>query len=235
MQLLSAILNSLFPPRCLVCENYLKQQEEALCENCRSTISFSNTLFCGTCRARLPLGKKICHRDTPYLLGSIAPYEQTTIKKLILSLKFRQMELLGSFLGGLLADYARNINPPLEILRSPEALVIPIPLSPKRLRERGFNQAVSIARPFAQKLNLPIAENILIRARHTPPQSQSENSQARIENVRDVFSVLSPEVVKNKHIILIDDVTTTGATLRSASLTLKGSGAKEILALTIAH
>ncbi|MEK7187820.1 MAG: ComF family protein [Patescibacteria group bacterium] len=233
MRIFGAIIDSLFPARCIRCEKNIPRQEDALCSDCLETITLPNTLFCGTCGARLPAAKKICHRDTPYILGSIAEYEDPTIKKLIHALKFKRLKPVSVFLGNLLVAYVENLNPPFVLTE--ETIIIPLPLSKERLRERGFNQAALIAKTFAENVHLPMLEDVLIRTRHSKPQSQTENVKDREENVHDAFHVVRPEMIAGKKLIVIDDVTTTGATLRSASKVLKQNGAKEILALTIAR
>ncbi|MEK7093796.1 MAG: ComF family protein [Patescibacteria group bacterium] len=235
MRFFDAIINTLFPPRCLGCGKNITTQSEVLCSACRKKIILPDTLFCGFCEARLPLGKKICHLDTPYILGSVARYEESVIKKMILALKFRRSEFVGPFLGSVLADYIENLNPRPAVFKNENTSIIPIPLSRERLRERGFNQASIIAKAFAEKTKLPILENVLTRTRNTPPQSQSENRKDRFQNVENAFSLQHTANLEGKRVILIDDVVTTGATLRSASETLKQNGVKEIIALTIAR
>jgi len=235
MSLLESILHHLFPPRCLVCRATISAQSETLCSSCRKKIIIPDTLFCGRCDARLPRGEKICHRDTPYLLGRIGPYEQKEIKSLVLGLKFKRLRPTAVFLGNLLFVYTKNITPPPPILSDPNTLIIPIPLSQERERERGFNQATEIATVFSHNINLPLSTTILFRKKHAPPQSHLSSRADREENVADVFAVQNPEELLGKNIILIDDVTTTGATLKSAAQLLKHHGVKHILALTIAR
>ncbi len=235
MNYFASLFNLLFPARCLDCQKSIADQEEALCLACQKKIIIPDTLFCGVCGARLPLAKKICHQDTPYLLGSLFEYENPLAKKLIHGLKFRGLKSTGVFLGKQLALYIKKLNPHPEIISHENIVIIPIPLSRERLRERGFNQATEIANSFSKELNIPILQNILVRTKHRLPQSQTKNKKEREENAKDIFSVVSEKSLINRPVILIDDVTTTGATLRSAAKNLKTAGVKTILALTIAR
>lgn len=111
--------------------------------------------------------------------------------------------------------------------------LIPIPLHKKRENQRGFNQAKLLAENIALYFNLPLLNNALIKTKATPPQADLKGRQRR-ENIKNAFSCLSPDLVQNKTILLIDDVTTTGATLQQAAKVLKQAGARSVWSLVIA-
>jgi ComF family protein len=117
-----------------------------------------------------------------------------------------------------------------ELVDAAEVLV-PVPLHTRRLKERGFNQAVLLAQAFPEK---PLARETLVRVRHTPPQT-GLNPKERRENVRKAFAVPRPEEVKGKTILLVDDVYTTGATVRECAKVLLKAGAREVNVLTVAR
>jgi ComF family protein len=122
---------------------------------------------------------------------------------------------------------------------------VPIPLHPSRYRDRGFNQAEVIARALEKRLNIPVKKNVLIRTKKTTPQVEMKDQKKRLANMKDVFVVRESSTMKqpalpagglnNVTIILVDDVFTTGATLRSAASALKHSGVKFVWGLTIAQ
>ena len=112
-------------------------------------------------------------------------------------------------------------------------LILAVPLHPARKRERGYNQAQLLAQALGKLLNKPRPENIIVRARHTQTQTKL-NKQQRLENVKDIFTVKRPELVRGKCVILIDDVLTTGATIGSCAGKLLEAGATKVLALTAA-
>lgn len=119
-----------------------------------------------------------------------------------------------------------------------EPILIPIPLSKKRYRERGYNQAELICRKLAKldnNANFELKNNILIKPKDTEHQARIEDRGKRLKNIVGSFAVENPEPIKNRNIILIDDVTTTGATLNEARKILKQNGAKKIIAFAVAH
>ena len=114
---------------------------------------------------------------------------------------------------------------------------MPIPLSRRRFRARGFNQAEFLARPIADFLELPLDTTTFTRIRHTKPQTETESAAERRENLRGCFAVLdtgNSRAVRGKNILLVDDVTTTGTTFLEAARTLKAAGAGTVYALAAA-
>ena len=224
------IWDILFPPICLSCQTSLKSGEksDSLCASCLSKIILHTTLFCGKCRARLPDNKKICHKDSPYLLGAATNYEEP-IKSLIHGFKYKSWSRLQKPIKKLVIKYLQNLN-----LEFKNYIVIPVPLYKKREQERGFNQAKLIAEIFSDSLKLPLEQNILIRTKETESQAEIKDWDQRKENLNDAFSLESAGKIKDKNIILIDDVYTSGATVNEAIKILKTNGAKKILAFVIA-
>ncbi len=161
-----------------------------------------------------------------------------TLRAAILQLKFRRRERLGQKLGRLLASVWSSD----EATRAGEQpLLVPVPLHSSRERERGFNQAELLARGLCRKLNETCGRRVarvetrcLRRTRATLPQT-GLSLQARRENVRGVFAVALPEPIRNREVVLVDDVMTTGATLSACAGALKRAGALRVLALTLAR
>ncbi len=113
--------------------------------------------------------------------------------------------------------------------------IVPVPLHPERLRERGFNQAAMIGGALARLTGLPFDEWSLIRTAHTAKHRAGMDALARRESVEDAFKVRRPRLVENESILLVDDVYTTGATVSSCASALKAAGAQEVFVLTIAR
>ena len=109
-------------------------------------------------------------------------------------------------------------------------VIVPIPLHPRRRRNRGFNQAKLLAESVAKNFNLPVFEN-LIRIKNNDPQMKIKGFEARIKNINGCFKIQNPEFIAGKNIILIDDVFTSGATMNEAVKILKSAGAKKTIAL----
>ena len=123
-----------------------------------------------------------------------------------------------------------------------EALLVPIPLSGKRKRERGFNQALLLCESLValdNNQNFRLEKNVLIKPKETKHQAKIEDRQKRLKNIVGSFAIKNikqnPGLIKKKNIILIDDVTTTGATLHEAKKVLRAGGARKVIAFTIAH
>ena len=114
-------------------------------------------------------------------------------------------------------------------------LVVPVPLHPRRLRWRGFNQSELLAESLAEHFLLQTDALTLNRVRQTMPQADIQEREQRLDNVSDVFSCAHPENVRGRSILLIDDVCTTGATLNECARVLKENGAKRVVALVVAR
>ena len=179
----------------------------------------------------MPENKKICHKDAQYLLGAAANYEETA-RNLIHHLKYRSWSRLQSPIKKLLQVYLQNLN--FHPFKLENYSVVPIPLHKNRERRRGFNQAELIGKIVADQLNLPLEKNFLVRIKETKPQVDIKDWGQRKNNLNGAFQIRRPESVKNKNIILTDDVYTSGATINEAAAALKSAGAKKIIAIVIA-
>ncbi len=113
--------------------------------------------------------------------------------------------------------------------------VVPVPLHPKRLRERGHNQAALLARGVAELLGLPLAEHALVRTSYEQPQVAAAAREARMANVEGAFAAAEDANVQGRGVVLVDDVMTTGSTLDSAARALKDAGARRVHALAFAR
>jgi ComF family protein len=130
-----------------------------------------------------------------------------------------------------LSSFAKELVPnPL----TPDFLTVPVPLHIRRLRERGFNQSLLLAKVVATDLGTQLDYLSLVRIRHTRAQTGLRKEERR-KNVKDAFSVIYPEIIKGKKILLVDDVFTTGYTLNECARTLKKSGAMVVICLTLAR
>lgn len=224
----------LFPPSCLGC--FRELETGVVCDPCESGASLFKTLFCGACGARLPEQKKICHLDSPYILGTAVHYDDRVVQNLVRGLKFHGVKDAARPLSRFLIKYINSLSMNLQNFS-----VVPIPLSHKRHRGRGFNQSQLIAKYFAEYFRFPLEENLLLRTIHKKPQSETNDIFERRENIHGCFSLADSLTAGgsnfrgNKNIILVDDVTTSGTTFLEAAKMLKSGGAKRILALAVAQ
>jgi len=209
-------LNILFPPRCLSCNAVIPStaREKTLCDPCHGSIILFKNYFA----------------TTPYYRGAAGSYETPALKALVHALKFRSVAAAGATLGDIVAQYFARLPP---VIANP--VVIPIPLSRERERERGFNQSLLIAQRFAENTKLPLDASLLSRIRHTKPQSEMKSAAERRRNIQYCFAARKPSAIKDASFILIDDVTTSGATFLEAARVLKASGARAILLLAAAR
>lgn len=222
------LLDAVFPSHCLGCGVALKDGDVA-CAPCIARVKVFTALFCAECKARLPENRKTCHQDVPYLLGAAADYHDPLVRELVHALKFKFAKRAARPLASLLINCAKNASLALE-----GYAVLPVPLSRARQRSRGFNQSALIGKLFAEAFGLEFSEAILARERHARPQSELNDFSKRRENVKNSFSVKNPELAAAKNFILIDDVTTSGATFFEAAAALKRAGAKKIICLAAA-
>lgn len=209
----------------------------ALCDGCRERYMVSPSARCTRCAIALPAGAGAvlcgaCLRRPPSFDAAVVASDYAApLDQLVLALKFGGQLAMAPLLGRLLADALRR----LPRQDWPEVLA-PVPLGPRRLAERGFNQALEIARPLARSLALPLAPRLLARQRETAPQSLLTPNERRA-NLRRAFSLPldGPEQVRGRHVGVVDDVLTTGATLEEIAATLKRCGAARVTCLAFAR
>ncbi|SEM34569.1 comF family protein [Syntrophus gentianae] len=232
-----AIFDLLFPPRCLSCQNLLiSGEEQGFCPDCQTRISFLFPPFCQICGSPLPAGvqsSNICHRCTvsapPFeICRSVGRYD-SVLMEAIHALKYQRKIPAGVVLGKILSAHVANLLPFGDYDR-----IIPVPLHKKRLRKRGFNQSLILARAMARDFSLPLDFQSLKRRVHTDPQIGLGRKQ-RETNVREAFECVRRDQIANSRILLIDDVYTTGSTVRECSRVLLEGGAKSVAVATVAR
>ncbi len=227
----SSFLDIIFPSLCVNC---LRRGEKTLCSECFAKIEINNSFFCPECNRRLPADeellktKNLCHPEARFILAAAAPYENKVVRELIHALKYNRTKAVLEPLGEIINQYVRKVigNSGLE---TRDFVAVPIPLHPRKERERGFNQATLIAEMLPQRRT-----GNLVRIKNTKSQTNLRDGEERQRNVSGVFVVEKPEEVAGQNIILIDDVFTSGATMKEAVRVLKAAGAKKIIGFVIA-
>ena len=223
------LLDALFPIRCLRCGIF----DQWICTSCHSTLPILTEQHCPSCMTHITLNGEVCppcskKYDLPYSgIFVVSYYKDPLVRSIIHHFKYRFIKDLAKPLALLIAQSLNNSHFP-----TPD-LIIPIPLHPRRKRWRGFNQAEELSHSL--DLQIPTNTDILRRVRYTKPQVTMRNRDSRLNNVSGAFIVQNPSRIKNKNILLIDDVMTTGATITACAHELKLSGAKNIYALVIAR
>lgn len=232
---LRALLDGLFPLACLGCG----KEGVFACETCLRLVPEPDAQVCPICKAPYqPNGATCerCRRETA-LDGLLVarPYRFRLVAELIHTLKYRSLEKAVLPLVDLLEESLAHHSLPL-----PD-LLVPVPLHPRRLRYRGFNQAELIARELGKRLmpglGIAIDSESLRRIRFTRPQREAESREERLRNLTGAFAV-APAVagpLVGKYVWLIDDVATTGTTLNECTAALKTAGVKKVWGVVIAR
>jgi len=221
-------MDLIFPAECLACG--AKLARGTVCEKCRIGIAPHRTAFCGACGAPLPGFRNICHPRTPYVMGASGDYWNETLRVLIHALKFGGIKGAAAPLADILAHYFARL--PID---HRGFAVVPVPISKERMRERGFNQSALIAERFARFFGMAYDKDLLVRIAHRGPQSDIEDRDERRRNIRGCYAVRPRAESRGAgKMILIDDVTTSGATFAEAATALRSAGARKIFALAVA-
>ena len=169
-----------------------------------------------------------CRQRQTEIDGIRSPFRfDEVIRKAIHQLKYHNLKAISPCLAELLADYLQS-NP----LHG--EVIVPVPLHPRRLRERGYNQSGLLAQELGKLINLPVIEDCLVRVKQMLPQVRAPNIEERRKNVANAFACRDDRV-KDKQIILVDDVCTSGATLESCAAAPKSKGAISVWGLTLAR
>lgn len=215
----SAPLRWLFALHCMVCGE-AGQDGRDLCRACHAALPWQGPA-CLRCALPLPSPGACgaCLQHPPPLTQTHATFDYAfPLDRLLPRLKFHRDFACGRVLAQAMADHCAQLT-------RPDAL-LPLPLHRERLRRRGYDQALELACPLARSLDLPLADRLLARSRPTRAQSRLD-AAARTRNLRGAFSIAAGASMP-AHIVLVDDVMTTGATLHAAARTLLAAGAQRV-------
>ena len=212
--ILSGVLDLIFPPRCVFCRRFLEKGEDRICARCETELPYTSDG-----------GEQVGE----YFSLCVAPlYYEKDVRESIHRYKFHDAELYAPVYGKLVAACVRDS-------RSGQFDCISwVPLSRKRLRERGYDQAMLLAKAVAAELGAE-AVPTLEKIRDTAKQSQTGSREKRRANIAGAYRALEPERVRDKRVLLIDDVVTTGATLDECARTLRGAGARAVFCAALAR
>lgn len=236
-EILTGIADLVFPPRCITCDDLLERHGALpFCPSCLDGIRTIRSPLCPRCGVPFPVTEGEDHLcgdcitgQRPYAVArSVGRYEETLLTA-IHRFKYRGRTGIGKILGGIMADFAGTIWD-MQVFER----IVPVPLHRKKLRDRGFNQAVILARELAKRFEIPLDFMSLRREVFKPPQVGLHRKE-RSENVRGVFAVRYPERIAGRRILLVDDVYTTGSTLEECSRILIRAKAESVAVLTLAR
>jgi ComF family protein len=197
-----------------------------ICAGCASDVINKNQLLCLACMEKLPLTNYHAHADNPVektFWGRIPLNHATSylyftkdsiVQQLMHQFKYKGNQEIGLYFGrkmGSALSTAARVGKP--------DLLVPLPLHPKRQQKRGYNQAEVLCRGMAESMGIPVLEHVVTRASQTQTQTH-KNRESRWQNMEGKFVLKDPSALENKHVILVDDVITTGATLEACGVEL---------------
>ena len=220
-----AALEFVFPARCVGCDS----NGAFLCDHCIASLPVAEPPRCSRCwRPGAVAGSCLeCQVAPPSFDGLRAAFVyEGVVQELVRALKYRGATALAAPMATLLAEA-------VECYQLVADFVVPVPLSGLRRRTRGYNQAEELAQALGRELGVPVRPRALERLRHTPPQARSADAAERRHNVAGAFRTRDPDVA-GRRVLLVDDVTTTGATLAAAASALREGGIRSVWGLTFA-
>ncbi len=224
---LTDFLALFFPQACLACQDSLVAGEQHLCTTCRAELPYTNYHLLPA--AQNPLSRRFWGKlPVEHTLSYLRFLRHGQVQHLLHQLKYQGQQELGKALGQLYgAELAEaGLSPAFD-------LVVPVPLHRRKLARRGYNQADAFAEGLAATLPCPWSAATLRRTEHTTSQTRKSRAE-RWHNVATVFEVAHPLEVAGRHVLLVDDVLTTGATLEACGAVLLAAGARQLSIATIA-
>ena len=239
MNFIKDIINFILPPRCYICGKVLNE-DKAVCDDCISKIEFLNGTICHRCGT--PLFEQTKDSSNNLLCGSCLKHKKNMLfrmirsayiyddfsKKLILDFKFYDKTDLASVLAKMIYVAGKDIfNEGIDV-------IIPVPLHYTRLIKRRYNQSALLANELGKLTNIDVDLHTLVKGKRTKAQVDCDGNE-RLINVKDAFYLKDVNKLKDKRVLLIDDVLTTGSTLNECAKAIKCAKPKSIDALTISR
>jgi len=226
------IMDLVFPRVCPACEEKLRSNEEFICIKCNNQIKKIEGEICKRCGKNFD-EDKFClackNNNYQFDTARAVSYFESVIAVLVKKFKYNSRTELADFFANMISEYILSNN-----LYKGIEHIVPVPLHNSRLRDRGYNQSLLIAEKVANKCNLKLLKNNLIKIKNTKSQT-ALSFKERLANVKDAYWIYNPHELENLNVILIDDVFTTGATTSECARTLKHSRCQQVHVITLCH
>ena len=226
--------NFIFSPRCGVCSESLANNAIAICESCLQKVEYIHAPLCTACGKKFAgenCAEHICEQclrlSPPFSMARSITFYEEPVRTLLHNLKYRYDTAAVAPLGKIARSF--DFSPFVDC-----DFILPVPLHITRLKRRGMNQALLLARLFFADYRTKINTRILVRNRSTIPQTQLDVA-SRKRNVKAAFAVQHNDIIDNKKICLVDDIFTTGVTVSECAATLRRAGAIEVRVVTMAR
>jgi len=228
-------LETIFPWQCCFCKK--ETHHYPLCQNCKKNIPINSFFIYPNSKKNIyDLSKDYClNNNLFYILGITSSYKNPVLAKSLHLFKYQRIISLKDPLSDLMIKFLKKTKF-FSITRKKHFLIIPIPLHHKKQRKRGFNQSELLAKNISSCFSLNYDSEILIRIKNNSPQANIRNLNERKKNVKNIFKISSNKtnLIKNKWIILVDDVYTSGSTMQEAIRILKKNKPRKIIGLVLA-
>ncbi len=221
------ILEFIYPSSCLICNTYIGNAG-LICDRCWAKVDYLDLPVCGDCGQQISGNLKCpaCPNENSFPVIALGQYIDP-LKEIIHRFKYSHFRNLGYILGERLID-----KHALAIMKARPDIIISVPLHSYRLKSRGFNQAADLADKISDSLEIQVDHNSLVKLRRTRDQARLD-SRSRKFNLRGSFGVINDEL-KGRRVLIIDDVMTTGSTIREVRKTLEEAGARPVMATVAA-
>lgn len=234
-QFKSFFLELFFPQFCFFCQ----KEGSSVCPDCLALISIAEECWCPFCSFKTAHTPLKCQKHEKKNLNGVfsaTSYQEKRAKKLIGAFKYKPyLKSLALPLSSLIISHIFLTTNKGFFENGENSCFIPLPITKKKQKERGFNQALEIAKELSSFFKLPLEKDNLIKIKETSSQTKLSKKE-RKENVKDAFQLKNPLALKGKRVFLVDDVLTTGSTLEEAAKTLKRRGkAREVYGVVIAR
>ena len=229
---LKKLLKEIFYPKNLTCSVCKRESfsSDWLCDKCRATMPYNNKSVCGHCGRSTPYPVEYCDycKDKQTYVDmarSVYEYEDP-VNLLVQRLKYGGERYLAEV-------FAKEMQPLYFKAIGYADCIVFVPMTDKRKKQRGYNQSEELAKSLAKLIEVPIEGDVLVKTKDTDSQVGLERRE-RLKNVKGSISVRNRALIRNKRVMIIDDVMTTGATLEVIAEKLKDAGASEVVAITVA-
>ena len=223
MNILNDFIALFFPEYCFACQAPLVRGEKYLCTGCISALPRStfDPAQDSIIRRRLANIQRL-----EFAFSFLKFIKGGKTQKIMHHLKYNNYPGIGIMLGRWFGHELKRMLPPCDV-------IVPVPLHQKKQRERGYNQSEKIAEGISETVGIPVGHDVAIRTVHSGTQTR-KSRQERWKNVATIFQITDAEAVAGKHILIVDDIITTGATLEALALELQNAGVHKISVATLA-